>query len=111
MPYECGNCGNKSARVIQISYGKEGKQENCDGCGARGRGTPDVYFKGEYVDDNLASEQYPGPKLIRSRQEKKMWLEKCNLREAGDRHHGATSFDPVSSRHATESLRRKGYER
>jgi len=79
----------------------------CDGCGASPRGLPDVYFKEPYWDHHLSSEDHPGPKFITSRGEKKMWLEKCNLREAGDRVHGASSFDPISHRHAMESLRRK----
>lgn len=71
-----------------------------------GRGPADIYFKGPYWDEHIASEEHPGPKFISSRGEKKAWLEKCNLREAGDRHHGATSFDKISHRHAIESLRR-----
>ena len=71
------------------------------------KGVADVYFKGDYVDENIASEQYPGPKRISSRADKKYWLDKCNLREAGDRVHGATSFDKISNRYAMESLRRK----
>ncbi len=71
-----------------------------------GRGAPDVYFKGQYTDHNLSNWEHPGAKVISSRSEKKYWLEKCNLREAGDRVHGGTSFDPISNRHATESLRR-----
>ena len=102
----CDSCGNKNAHLIQVAWNaKTGRNACCDKCGAQGHGVPDVYFKGEYVDENLSSEQYPGPKLIRSRQEKKMWLQKCNLREAGDPVHGMTRFDPISHRHAVESLK------
>lgn len=104
----CGGCGNEKAYSLQIKFSKnEGKKEFCEACGFKAGGVPDVYFKGEYIDENLSSEEHPGPKLIRSRQEKKYWLKKCNLREAGDRFHGATSFDTISHRHAMESLRRK----
>lgn len=70
------------------------------------RGPADVYFKSAYWDPHISSEDHPGPKYIASRADKKYWLEKCNLRESGDRVHGATSFDPISHRHAIDSLRR-----
>lgn len=72
----------------------------------RGKGPSDIYFKEPYWDENISSEEHPGAKFISSRGEKKAWLEKCNLREAGDRVHGANSFDKISHRHAMESLRR-----
>lgn len=104
----CGSCGNANAYAIQVRYTKEGERKSCNGCGATaGMGVPDVYFKGPYVDEHLASEEHPGSKLISSRAEKKYWMEKCHVREAGDRVHGATSFDKISHRHAMESLRRK----
>jgi hypothetical protein len=104
---KCEGCGSDSAYLIQMGFDDKGnKWERCNGCGGYARGTPDVYFKGAYLDENLSSQEHPGPKMITSRQEKKYWLAKCNLREAGDRVHGATSFDQISSRHAMESLRR-----
>ena len=66
-----------------------------------------MYFKGAYWDEHIATEQFPGPKYITSRQEKKHWLKMCNLREAGDRVHGATSFDPISHRHGVKSLEKR----
>lgn len=72
-----------------------------------GRGPSDTYFKEPYWDQHLSNEQHPGAKFISSRGEKKAWLDKCGLREAGDRVHGATSFDSISHRHAMESLRRR----
>lgn len=108
MPYTCDGCGNVDARILQFVYaGKDGVFHSCDKCGARSSGTADVYFKEPYVDHNLTNWENPGPKLISSRAEKKFWLDKCNLREAGDRVHGASSFDKISHRHAIESLRRK----
>ncbi len=106
MAYECENCGNKDAHILQFSWTKTGMEKSCNGCGARAHGTPDVYFKGAYVDHNLSTWDNPGPKVIISRADKKYWLNKCNLREAGDRVHGATSFDKISHKHAVESLRR-----
>jgi hypothetical protein len=72
-----------------------------------GGGVADVYFKEPYWDPHLASEDHPGPKFISSREEKKYWLEKCNLCESGDRVHGARSFDPIAYKHARESLTRR----
>lgn len=104
----CDGCGSTEARMIQYSYGKGHVLKQCDKCSEiRPSGTPDVYFKEPYTDHNLSSEAHPGPKEITSRADKKYWLNKCNLREAGDRVHGASSFDPISHRHAEESLRRK----
>jgi hypothetical protein len=102
----CGNCGNGSARIWEMGGLGRDKWERCELCGASNAGVPDIYFKGAYWDENLSSEKFPGKKYITSRQEKKRWLEKCNLREAGDRVHGASSFDPISHRHAVKSLER-----
>lgn len=86
------------------------KQLVCVDAGV-GRGSPDVYFKESYYDENLSSEEYPGSKFITSKREKQYWLNKCNLREAGDKVHGANSFDKISHRHAMESLTRSGQRR
>ncbi len=74
---------------------------------ARGHGPIDIYFKEPYWDENISSEEHPGAKFISSRGEKKAWLDKCHLRESGDRVHGASSFDKISHRHAMESLNRR----
>lgn len=74
--------------------------------GGTARGPADVYFKEPYWDENISSEEHPGAKFISSRGEKKAWLERCHLREAGDRNHGASSFDKISHRHAMKSLGR-----
>lgn len=92
--------------VLVIEKWGSGVKRFCKECRKPKSGLLDIYFKGEYVDEHIASEDHPGPKRISSRADKKMWLQKCNLREAGDRVHGANSFDPISHRHAEESLRR-----
>lgn len=115
MTFSCYSCKQdkdfiSEFSVLVLRWGEEIKRF-CKSC-RRGRGgVPDVYFKGPGVEHNIASEEFPGAKYISTRAEKKMWLEKCNLREAGDRVHGATSFDKISNRHAMESLRRKTNER
>lgn len=103
----CSGCGNDRAYAVRIRFSEGGKVESCDMCSAGFRGVPDVYFKGAYWDENLATHEHPGPKFITSRQEKKHWLEKCNVRESGDRVHGASAFDKISHRHAMESLNRR----
>lgn len=106
---ECRNCNNKSAYAIRTIYDDGRMQDSCNECGGLNSiaNSPDVFFKGPYMDENISSQEHPGPKFIGSKAEKAYWLKKCHLREAGDRVHGATSFDPISSRHAQESLRRK----
>ena|SRR5258708_17728232 len=103
----CNSCGNAAAYAVRSVYDSGRIIDSCDRCGGQRSlcNTPDVYFKEAYVDEHLGSEEFPGPKRINSRAEKAYWLKKCNLRESGDRHHGATSFDPISHRHAEESLR------
>jgi hypothetical protein len=104
---ECKGCGNQKAYGLQIKYTKEGvKEESCNKCGAYFNGLIDVYFKQPYVDEHLASEEHPEPKHINSRSDKKYWLEKCGLRESGDRVHGANNFDRISHRHGTETMRK-----
>lgn len=103
----CSGCGNKKAYVLETAYLEEVKVMRCDKCGSHVSTLYDVYFKNPYWDEHIGSEEFPGPKFISSRADKKYWMEKCNVREAGDRVHGATSFDKISNRHAMESLRRK----
>lgn len=67
---------------------------------------PDVYFKEPYWDENLGNQDEPGAKFVSSRAEKAYLLKKNNLQEAGDRVHGATSYDPRYSRTAHENFRR-----
>jgi hypothetical protein len=105
----CNNCGNEAAYAIKTIYGGGQIQEWCDRCGSSRSiaNVPDVYFKEAYVDEHLSSAEYPGPKRIGTRAEKAAWLKKCNLREAGDRVHGSSSFDPKYSKTAIENYRRK----
>ena len=92
--------------MATYKWDKELKKVVCCDTGI-GHGNPDVYFKTPYVDEHISSEEFPGPKFISSKREKAYWMNKCHLREAGDRVHGATSFDKISHRHAAESLQRR----
>lgn len=105
----CRRCLNEQAYAVRTVYSDGRMEDTCDKCGfsGGGMGMHDIYFKEPYLDENLGSQEFPGAKQINSKAEKKYWLDKCGLREAGDRHHGATTFDPISHRHAQESLRRK----
>ena len=80
MAYECENCGNKDAHILQFSWTKTGMEKSCNGCGARAHGTPDVYFKGAYMDTNLSNWENPGPKLITSRAGQKILVEQMQLK-------------------------------
>jgi hypothetical protein len=104
----CEGCANDHASVLNVRYQKDGRKIcSCNRCGASLPYVADVYFKEPYWDENLATEDHPGAKFIASRGDKKFWLDKCKLREAGDRVHGATSFDKISHRVAMESLQKR----
>lgn len=92
--------------VLVIPRWGEGVNKFCSDCRAPRGGVPDVYFKGPYWDEHLGSEESPGAKYVTSARHKAELMKKNNLREAGDRHHGASSFDRISNRHAMESLRK-----
>lgn len=79
----------------------------CRACCNPKTSVPDVYFKGAYFDEAISDQDNPGGRFISSRGEKAALLKKFNLREAGDRVHGATSYDPISARHAQQSLERR----
>jgi hypothetical protein len=104
----CRHCQNVAAYAVRTIYDDGRLVDTCDQCGGSGSmaNVPDVYFKGPYVDEHLGSQDFPGPKFIGTRSEKAAWLKRCNLREAGDRVHGSTSFDAAYSRKAHDSLRR-----
>ena len=106
---DCRNCGNTAAYAVRTIVDGDQLYDSCNNCGGLTSiaNSPDVYFKTPYMDENLSSQDHPGAKFISTKAEKVYWLKKCHLRESGDRVHGATSFDPISHRHAEESLRRK----
>lgn len=66
----------------------------------------DVYFDkpGEHhgIYDTMGK-----PVFVATKAQKAYEMKKRGLREAGDRVHGATSFDPISHRHAMKSLERR----
>lgn len=104
----CNRCGNDQAYHVKTSYEDGQVHDLCDKCGVGSTFyAPDVYFKQPYWDENLGSQDDPGPKFISSRAQKAYLLKKNNLREAGDRVHGASSFDPKYSRTAHENFRRE----
>ncbi len=104
----CNRCHNAQAWHIKSVYDNGLMVDCCDRCGVSGTFySPEVYFKEPYWDPHLGSEEDPGPKYITSREQKALLLKKNNLREAGDRVHGATSFDPKYSRTAHENFRKQ----
>lgn len=89
----CDNCDNKSASYVVISYSDKKRTCACDRCGAgRPRGIPDVYLGqggGFRVEENLADPKTGQPIPFSSRREKADIMKRLNLKEAGDRKHGA----------------------
>jgi hypothetical protein len=116
---ECTGCGNSDAWTIHKK--KEtytGKVfEECNRCfDSSISGTPDVYFREPYWDENLSDFDDPGydPRrgtFITSKSHKAYVLKKCGLREDGDTIHGSRKFDPGYSREAHKNFRRNYHGR
>ncbi len=88
MTMECGNCGNKEAHRWKVSFSKEGRHENCEGCGHVGTTwQPDVYFPGMHKDPNIV-DNMGNEILLESRQHKARLMRERGMREANDRLHG-----------------------
>lgn len=72
---------------------------------------PDVYFRAPYWDDNLHDLDDPSydPKkgvYVTSRAHKAYLFKKLGVREAGDRVHGTTGYDPLYAKHARANFER-----
>ena len=85
----CNACGNQHAHRIRMGAA----YQCCDRCGGLGNVRhSDVYFRAPYLDPNLAHPKRPWEKdgvWVESREHKARLLSEQNLREAGDRQHGA----------------------
>lgn len=76
---------------------------------------PDVYFREPYFDPHLVDFDDPGfvpgkGTWVTCKSHKAFLMKKLGVRENGDFHHGSRNFDPISHRHAEESLKRSPYE-
>lgn len=107
----CGNGDPLYKRHIKEKFtGKYFDEcERC--CDSSVASNPDVYFKAPYWDANIHMPGDPGydpdrGTFVTSKVHKAYLLKKMGCREAGDRHHGSNGFDPITARHAEESLRR-----
>lgn len=72
---------------------------------------PDVYFREPYWDDNLHDQDDPSYRpdkgvWVTSKAHKAFLFKKLGVREAGDRVHGSTGYDPVYARVARENFER-----
>jgi hypothetical protein len=72
---------------------------------------PDVYFRQPYWDDNLHDQDdvsYDPEKgvYVTSKLHKAYLFKKLGVREAGDRVHGTTGYDPTYARIARENLQK-----
>ncbi len=97
---KCRTCGTESAIEVRTQYINGIVTESCDHCGTfiMRSGTPDVYFRKPYFDPNLADPNDPKTwdgQMVHSKQHKSGLMKKFNLRESGDRVHGArTEYRP-----------------
>lgn len=98
---QCNNCGNEHAYRMRVSAGGE----SCDRCGSLASvAVPDVYFRGPYLDPNLANASRPSEKdgvWITSKAHKARIMKEQNLREVGDRQHGSRNFERTAFRNDT----------
>lgn len=114
----CEGCGNPNpwARHPKKEALTGKVYEECNRCFDPSISSrPDVYFRGPYWDPHLYDFDSPGfdPKrgtFVTSKSHKAYLLKKLGLREKGDPVHGSTGFDPISHRHAMNSLRRNNHE-
>ena len=100
----CNGCGNEHAYRVRI-FGLG--LEECDRCGGLGNvHVPDVYFKEPYWDPNLAHPQRPWEckrgVYVESKAHKMRLMREQDLRECGDRVHGARVEDKARLRMARE---------
>lgn len=67
---------------------------------------PDVYFDRPGTHHGIGDPATGEPIFITSKAHKAYEMKKQNLREVGDKVHGARNFDPISYRHAQASLQK-----
>ena len=91
----CNWCGNDKAYRVRV----RAMHESCDRCGdLPNLDFPDVSFTEPYLDPNLAHpdrQHEVNGVWIESKRHKAMLMKEQNLREVGDRKHGARNFDPA----------------
>jgi len=92
----CDGCGNQKAwrQTIRWDDTTHEKFETCDRCGdCSGGGVPDVYFRSPEWVEHLADENDPKTwdkgTFVTSKRQKAEVMKRLNLRESGDRIHGA----------------------
>lgn len=106
MSEPCG-CGSTNWYLKRITIGEGVENSQCTECSTlNGMVINDVYFD-KPGDHHGLYDKMGKPVFVGSKAEKAHELKKRGLREAGDRVHGATSFDNVSHRHAMKSLERR----
>lgn len=108
MNEPCRSCGSSKWHAKRTRYEGESLSDWCSECPQAFQATPvhDVYFTGEGTHYGIYNPETGEPVYITSRAHKAYEMKKQGLQEAGDRHHGSNGFDPISHRHAVESLRK-----
>lgn len=87
----CQGCNSNTATYTKTVVLNDHLVESCNQCGSSARmtGTPDVFFKAPYWDDNLGDEKHPDGQFITSRAHKAAVMKEQGATEAGDRKRGA----------------------
>lgn len=103
----CVGCGSSEWSGIR-SYIENGEWvDRCTQCPepVQVGGMPDTYFDKPGDHHGIYHPETGQPIFITSKAHKAYEMKKHGLSERGDRVHGSTGFDPISHRHAMESLR------
>lgn len=106
----CRGCGSTvwSRMLTRFPVG-EPVRETCDRCDSHTSSTlHDVYFDKPGDHHGITDPETGKPIFISSKTHKALEMKRLGLREAGDRVRGSRNFDPISYRHAMESLRKTG---
>lgn len=107
MRTPCRNCGSDDWHTKRVCVTGDVLIDTCSNCSSFvPTCIPDVFFD-KPGDHHGIYDTMGKPVFVSTKGQKDYELKKRGLREAGDRVHGATSFDPISHRHAEESLHKR----
>jgi len=100
----CRTCGRDSYHII-TRYTDGRLEDTCNQCGNHQMAPVyDCYFDKPGTHYNIYDEK-GNAVFIGSKGEKSYWMKRMKVREAGDRIHGASSYDPTYARVAQRNFR------
>jgi len=103
----CRNCQNEAAYQIRTIVDGGEPLDSCDRCGTGGfLPVVDVYFDKAGAHHGLYDPQTGEPVYVTSKSHKAQVMCQQRVREAGDRVHGATSYDPAYARITRENFQK-----